>query len=264
MTLPVAAIVIEKRMRSRPPRSPHEAKKGCQLCYQECIDRIVLDPSQLVFLDETQKDRNSSRRRRSWFRRGRNPFRDAYFAGSHGKRYTLVAACDINGFIIEACETILREEGPNDTDETRGTVNRDRFRLWIQETLVPVLGNYSRLEPRSIVVMDNASIHSGADIQDLIEATGARLVYLPPYSPDKNPIELMFGEYKKCLKRHSKHYAWRDAHVFGLYSVDPKMARNFFRKAGVPGCEALEERDKVNRTVVVLVVAALLLFGIIP
>jgi hypothetical protein len=70
------------------------------------------------------------------------------------RRYTLIAACYINGFVpAGACEIIQRERGANDADETRGTVGRDRFELYLEESFCPLLGNYLRGEPHSIVVL---------------------------------------------------------------------------------------------------------------
>lgn len=109
--------------------------------YFNSIDEFMVQPEQLVFVDESQKDRNSSRRRRSWARRGIPPFRNGYLAEHHRKRYTFIGACDINGFIIEACDTVERESGANDNDPTHGTVNGERFKLWVEEKLLPVLGN---------------------------------------------------------------------------------------------------------------------------
>ena len=63
--------------------------------------------------------------------------------------------------------------------------------MWVEEKLVPTLGNYALGEPRSVVIMDNATIHAG--VRDLIEGAGAKLIYLSAYSPELNPIELMFG-----------------------------------------------------------------------
>jgi transposase len=204
--------------------------------YKDGLHAFVHDPAQLIFLDETQKDRNSSRRRRYWSPRGQSPFRDAYFEGSHGKRYTLMAACDINGFVMEACDIVERETSAEDNDPTRGTVNRERFLLWIEEKLLPVLGKYLEGEPRSLVILDNASIHHGDEVKALIESTGAKVMYTAPYSPDLNPIELMFGEYKKGLKRYNR-IPWVDAHLRGLLIITPQMAQNFFAHCLVPLCE---------------------------
>lgn len=206
--------------------------------YLRCIEEILLYPEMLVFLDETQKDRNSSRRRRMWSLKGQSPFRDSYFAESHSKRYTLLAAADLNGFILEACETVEHQRNTNDTDPTRGTIDADRFRIWVVQKLLPTLGNFSRGEPRSIVCLDNASIHTG--IAQLIENAGARVVFTAAYSPEYNPIELMFGYYKMHLKRCSRRHQsqpWWLAHYNGLASVTPDIARSFFRRAQVPLCE---------------------------
>mmetsp|Transcript_21620 Transcript_21620/g.24256 ORF Transcript_21620/g.24256 Transcript_21620/m.24256 type:complete len:211 (+) Transcript_21620:53-685(+) len=167
--------------------------------YLRNIGNLCAHPSQLVYIDESQKDRNSSRRRRQWFRRSVTPFHYAFFDRLHGRRYTMLAAGDWNGFIVEACEIIQQRRSNQEEDPERGTIERVRFRQWVEDKLVPVLGNYRDGEPRSIVVCDNAEIHN--DCADLIEqATGAhsaKLVYTTPYSPDLNPIELFFNEYKQ-------------------------------------------------------------------
>jgi transposase len=227
--------------------------------YQECLEALVCFPEQLIYLDETAKGPNASRRKRSWAPHGEYPFRDAYFEDHNAKRYSMIAACDVNGFIIETCETIEREHGANDQDETRGTVDRERFRLWVEVKLLPVLGDASRMEDRSIVVMDNASIHHSDEIHELIESTGARVVYLPPYSPDLSPIEFMFGHYKAYLKRHRIGSSWEVTHLEALLSVEPQMARNFFRHCRVPrwnaGNPPRSEEDKRRRECVAAVVA---------
>ena len=90
-------------------------------------------------------------------------------------------------------------------DATSGrskTVDTERFIEWVENRLLPVLGRYEKGEARSVVILDNASIHHDDEIVDLIESTGARVIYTAPYSPDLNPIEFMFGQYKKGLQRN--------------------------------------------------------------
>lgn len=75
-----------------------------------------------------------------------------------------------------------------------GAINGPIFRAWVEQHLVPTLA------PGDIVVMDNLSSHKVAGIQKAIHAAGAQLRYLPPYSPDLNPIELAFSKLKKLLR----------------------------------------------------------------
>jgi hypothetical protein len=64
----------------------------------------------LLFLDETHKDRNAARRRRHWSLRNYTPEVSATFLGSHSKRYSLLAACDMEVFILEVCSIVVRDE----------------------------------------------------------------------------------------------------------------------------------------------------------
>lgn len=76
-----------------------------------------------------------------------------------------------------------------------GPINGDAFRAWVQQALVPVL------QPGDIVVMDNLGSHKVGGIGAAIVAAGAQVRYLPPYSPDYNPIEQVFAKFKTLLKR---------------------------------------------------------------
>ena len=75
-----------------------------------------------------------------------------------------------------------------------GPINGPAFRAWVEQFLVPELG------PSRIVVMDNLSAHKVAGIQAAIEQAGATVKYLPPYSPDLNPIEQVFAKLKAMLR----------------------------------------------------------------
>jgi len=83
------------------------------------------------------------------------------------------------------------------------------FLAWVQKGLVP------GLQPDDVVILDNLSTHKVAGVQAAIEAVGARLEYLPPYSPDFNPIENMWSKVKQ-----------------GVRSRDPRNARQLFKAAG--------------------------------
>jgi transposase len=76
-----------------------------------------------------------------------------------------------------------------------GPINGHAFRAWVQQALVPVL------QPGDIVVMDNLGAHKVAGIAAAIESVGAQVRYLPPYSPDYNPIEQVFAKFKTLLRK---------------------------------------------------------------
>jgi hypothetical protein len=127
---------------------------------------------------------------------------------------------------------------------------------------VPVLGNYWAGEPRSIFVMDNASTHISQRVFDLIEAAGAQLIFLPEYSPDLNPIEFCFRQYKAALRRSTTRYGsnYYAAHSFALGApVHANMCR-YFRHAGiykgVPDPDLLEADQTAEEEAFVLVLLA--------
>jgi transposase len=76
----------------------------------------------------------------------------------------------------------------------RGTCNTDLFNVWIKNFLVP------ELRPGQVVIMDNATFHKSSTTKRLIEEAGCRLLFLPPYSPDLNPIELLWANLKKKVR----------------------------------------------------------------
>ena len=202
-------------------------------------------PEMAIFIDETYKGQNDGRRKRRWGRKGKKATyrRPLTFTGSHDRRYSLLAAADINGFVIEACEQVFAKTSATDTDPTRGTIDAERFELWVEEFLCPTLGNYDLEEPRSLVILDNASTHHTARVRELIRATGAEVLYTAPYSPDLNPVEEMFSKYKAMLRRH-QHLPLEDAHMVALLSVTPSDARGYYRNAKVPGSEMEEEVEE--------------------
>ena len=109
-----------------------------------------------------------------------------------------------------------------------GPVNRDAFEAYVAQVLVP------ELQIGDVVIMDNLSSHKGPRVSKLIEAAGARLLYLPPYSPDFNPIENAFSKLKALLRKAAERT------VEGLWTtigrlVDvftPTECANYFAAAG--------------------------------
>ena len=75
-----------------------------------------------------------------------------------------------------------------------GTCNTELFNIWLEEILIPVL------KPGQIIIMDNAAFHKSQKTKDLIENAGCRLLFLPPYSPDLNPIEKFWANLKGKIR----------------------------------------------------------------
>ena len=137
-----------------------------------------LDPARLVFIDETGASTKMARLRG---RAPRGARCRAAIPHGHWKTTTLVAA--------------LRLEGMTAPMVIDGAMNGEAFRAYVGHVLAP------SLSPGDIVVMDNLPAHKVGGVREMIEAAGARLLYLPPYSPDFNPIEQAFAKLKALLRK---------------------------------------------------------------
>ena len=170
-----------------------------------------LDPARLVFIDETWAKTNMTRLR------GRAPVGERLvFKVPHGhwKTTTLIAALDRCGM---RCSMTVD-----------GAVNRDVFEAFVGQVLAPTLS------PGDVVVMDNLSSHKGTTVRELIEQRGAMLLFLPPYSPDLNPIELAFAKLKQLMRSagHRTMWAlWTDVQRM-LDRITPSDATGFLRHCG--------------------------------
>ena len=137
-----------------------------------------LDRDRLVFIDETWASTNMAR---THGRCQRGERLRAAVPHGHWKTTTFVAALTTRGIIAP---WVL--DGP---------INRDAFETYVEKVLVP------ELPQDAVVIMDNLSSHKGPRIREKIEAAGATLLYLPPYSPDFNPIEKAFAKLKANLRK---------------------------------------------------------------
>jgi len=132
----------------------------------------------------------------------------------HWKTTTLIAALGISGI---RCSTVVD-----------GAVNGDVFEAFVKQVLTP------ELRSGDLVVMDNLSSHKGAKTRELIEATGASVLFLPPYSPDLNPIELIFAKIKHLLRSlasRTREALWEKMQSV-LDQITPSDAANCFRHCG--------------------------------
>jgi transposase len=165
----------------------------------------------LVFIDETGTSTNMARLR------GRAP-RGERLVGKvphgHWKTTTFVAALR---------STALTAPGVID-----GPMNGNAFLAYVEQVLVP------SLKPGDIVVMDNLSAHKVPGVRQAIEAASARLLHLPPYSPDLNPIEQLFAKLKALLRKAGERSVadlWNRI-AYLLEAFTPEECANYFRNAG--------------------------------
>lgn len=109
-----------------------------------------------------------------------------------------------------------------------GSLDSDIFEAYVEQFVVP------ELRPGDVVVMDNLSAHKKASVRALITAAGAELVFLPPYSPDLNPIEMVWSKVKAVLRTLAARTfeALEDAIVVALRAITPNDAANCIRHAG--------------------------------
>lgn len=114
--------------------------------------------------------------------------------------------------------------------EIEGSVNKALFLLYCKECLAP------ELKPGDIVFLDRLGAHRGCEVREVVEARGARLVYLPAYSPDFNPIEQCWSKVKEALRSAAARSpgALRKALDRALQTITAQDARGWFAHAGYP------------------------------
>ena len=170
-----------------------------------------LDPSRLVFIDETWAKTNMTRPRGRSFYGARLVASVPY---GHWKTTTFLAG--------------LRTCGLTAPLVVDGAINGAIFLGYVRQHLVPTLA------AGDIVIMDNLSSHKRVGVREAIEAAGATLLFLPPYSPDLNPIENAFAKFKWLLKstpQRTVDLLW-DACGQLLDRFTEHECRNYFRHAG--------------------------------
>jgi transposase len=173
--------------------------------------QLNLEPERLVFIDETWASTKMARTRGRALRGERLRAAIPY---AHGKTTTFVAGLRATGMVAP-----MVLDGP---------INGLAFQAYVEQVLVP------ELQPGDMVIMDNLGSHKGPGVRRAIEAAGARLLYLPPYSPDFNPIENAFAKLKALLRKaaaHSVEGLWR-AIGAAVSAFTPQEYANYFAAAG--------------------------------
>lgn len=165
----------------------------------------------MVFIDETWAKTNMTRLR-GWARKGRRLV--GKVPHGHWKTATFLAA--------------LRNDRIDAPCLFDGPINGERFLAYVEQFLVPTL------KPGDVVILDNLGSHKGKSVRQAIRAVGARLVFLPKYSPDLNPIEQVFAKLKTLLRKASARSlaAVGDAIATILKTYTAPECANYVKNAG--------------------------------
>ena len=151
---------------------------------QYIIDVSLYSTEMFIFVDETGADNRNRLRKYGYSVRGKPARNHSLLV--RGERVSAVACMSVNGIL--------------DVKTVKGTCNGDIFYDFVQECLIPHLMPYNGINPHSIVVLDNCAIHHVQEVEMMLEEVGVLVHYLPPYSPDFNPIEEAFSKVKYELK----------------------------------------------------------------
>jgi transposase len=175
------------------------------------VQQAGLDPERLVFIDETWAKTNMTRPRGRSLCGTRLVDKTPH---GHWKTTTFVAA--------------LRTSGLTAPLVLDGAINGESFLAYVRQVLAPTL------RVGDVVVLDNLSSHKRAGVREAIEAVGAKLLYLPPYSPDFNPIELAFSKFKWLLRTAAERTGEALWNTCGqlLDRFTEHECRNYFRHCG--------------------------------
>ena len=173
-----------------------------------------IDPRHLVFVDESGATTAMTRLR------GRAPKGERVHGATphgHWQVTTMLGAIRLQG--VTAAMTI---DCPTDSEV---------FRVFVERVLAPAL------RPGDVVIMDNLSSHKAAGVAERIHASGAELIYQPPYSPDLNPIEPCWSKVKEFLRaaKARTQDLLHQAIAAALQTVSPRDARGWFRHCGYIG-----------------------------
>jgi transposase len=171
----------------------------------------LLDPDKLVFIDETGASTKMARR---------------YGRAKLGER--CVAPIPHGHWSTTTFTAALRRAALTAPMTLPGAMNGEAFLAYVEQVLAPTL------QPGDIVIMDNLSAHKGKSVRAAIEAAGASLLPLPPYSPDFNPIENAYAKFKALLRKAAARTVDSLDHAIAeaFAAFTPEECANYFVAAG--------------------------------
>jgi hypothetical protein len=141
---------------------------------------------QLVFVDESAANERTALRRMGWSPRG-FPCRVRQ-SSRRSKRWSILPVLSIDGYLA--------------WEIYQDSFTTERFNAFIETFVLPLMRPYSEDAPCCVLIMDNHSIHHLEELVEICERKGIHLIYLPPYSPDFNPIEQSFAQLKAWMRKH--------------------------------------------------------------
>jgi transposase len=191
-----------------------ERNEILRAAYMNRIADIITNPNMLMFIDESARNRHTSGRRKGWAFAGKRCILHRFFVC--GQRFSILPVLTIDGIITH--------------DIIPGSVTSECFLQFLQELVIPLTNPYPG--PRSVLVLDNCNIHHSENVRTLVEDEAqCKLIFLPPYSPDLNPIEQAFSSIKAHLRRH-----WEDFSLSVIdtacHNITTDMAWSFIRSSG--------------------------------
>jgi transposase len=203
----VLVLASKKTLHASEQERPDVARRRAQ--WQRHQNKI--DARRFVFVDETWTKTNMTRLG-GWCAQGKRLVDRV----PHGHRHTMTFVAALR------CDGI---HAPCVLDQP---INGASFLAWVQQFLVPVLRR------GDIVVMDNLDSHKGPAVRRAIRAAGAKLFFLPPYSPDFNPIELMFAKLKTLFRKADARTATTSWQTIGtvLDAFSPKECASYVNHSG--------------------------------
>ena len=182
----------------------------------------IYNADMFIFVDETGTDRRDMLRRYSYSWRGKPAV--AHKLLVRGQRLSSTAMMSTMGVL--------------DCKITAETADRDKFYDFVQSYLLPQLMPFNGTNPHSVVVLDNAAIHHVDGIMSMVEQVGALVLFLPPYSPDYNPIEELFSKLKVTIKQYEENLDMnemdlQDIVLAAFSAITAEDCRSWISHAGI-------------------------------
>ena len=171
----------------------------------------MFDPARLVFIDETAVSTNMAR-----------------LCGRASRGVRVIGRVPLGEWKTVTFVAALRHNGLTAPMVIEGSMTGEVFRAYVEQCLVPTLRR------NDIVVMDNLKAHKVAGIEEAIERAGASVRYLPKYSPDLNPIELLYSKFKGYLRKAAERTVAGLRRAIRRFApqLEAQECANYFRHAG--------------------------------